>query len=186
VDPAYWADVLQQRQTDYLVDAGAANELDFLSLRSFVVQALGDAAAYQHVRQPNATYKQIHSRIRDAVHRVSAHVLDGNPVPLIVLAHSLGSHIISSYVWDSQHGSATGADPHGTSFERMEWLAGMVTFGSTIPLFTFAFDPAVAVSFPGSALPDEIGVSASPASHGAYWTDNDFTRPVAELIASFI
>ena len=31
-----------------------------------------------------------------------------------------------------------------------------------------------------------ILTSWNPLSHGKYWTDNDFTNPVADLIASFL
>jgi hypothetical protein len=110
----------------------------------------------------------------------------------------------------------------------MEWLAGLITFGANIPLFTFAYDPVVPIRFPGNALPADVaelaewlnyydrddvlgyplrptspsyaavvdedieinvggfGVSATPLSHGAYWTDDDFTRAVAEYLAKFL
>jgi hypothetical protein len=110
----------------------------------------------------------------------------------------------------------------------MEWLACMVTFGSTIPLFTFAYDKIVPITLPGSRLPpaavarprwlnfydqDDVlgyplrpvsreyaatvdedieinvgrfGLSSTPLSHNAYWTDNDFTDPVAGLLATFL
>jgi hypothetical protein len=224
----YWANILQTRQEQFLDDTLAVNDLDYLGLRKFVVKSLGDAAAYQYTTGPSATYATIHDRVRGLVHQLYENQLASQPVPLVVLAHSLGSHIMSSYIWDTQHQLATGADPASTGFEKMEWLAGMVTFGSNIPLFTFAKDPVVAIRFPGNELPMDVaakarwinyydkddvlayplrqvspsygavvdedrqinvggfGASATPLSHGAYWTDNDFTKPVAAFLTTFL
>lgn len=224
----YWADILGPRQVAYLDAARAENDLDYIALRKFVVSALGDAAAYQYVDAPSSTYSLIHDRVRRAMHELYAGTLASQAVPLVVLAHSLGAHIISSYIWDTQQQSETGAAPDASEFERMEWLAGLVTFGANIPLFTFAYDPIVPIRFPGNALPPEdagrakwlnyydkddilgyplkqtsrsydavvtadleinvgaFGVSGTPLSHGAYWTDNDFTKPVAGYLSQFL
>jgi hypothetical protein len=148
-----WADVVERRQRDYLERADAAGALRWDWLRTQVVRGLGDAAAYQRVGGATSTYVRIHDRIRDHVRALYADKLRSEPVPLVVLAHSLGSHMMSCYIWDTQKGLDTGADPHAPPFERMEWLAGMITFGSTIPLFTFAHDPVKPIAFPGGALP---------------------------------
>ena len=115
-----------------------------------------------------------------------------------------------------------------SAFERMRSLAGMVTFGSSLPLFSFAFTTITPIKFPAPQLnsdlkkkakwlnfydPDDIlgyplkPISPSyrkvvttdvainvggwlsswnPASHSQYWTDNDFTKPVAQFIAGFL
>ena len=226
--PIHWADILGPRQVKYLEDAQETNELDWMGLRRFFVGTLGDAAAYQYVGRPSSTYSQIHDRIRDRLGELYADALGSQTVPLVVLAHSLGAHIMSSYIWDTQHGKPTGADSTSSPFERMEWLAGLITFGANIPLFTFAYDPVEAIRFPGNALPGDVaglaawlnyydrddvlayplgptspsyaavvdedieinvggfGVSATPLSHGAYWTDNDFTKAVAGFLATFL
>ena len=113
-------------------------------------------------------------------------------------------------------------------FKRMERLAGMITFGCNIPLFTFAHHTVVPITFPAAQLspsvkakarwfnfydPDDVlgyplrpinsayrnvvnkdiainvgGLFSSwnPLSHGAYWTDNNFTKPVARFISSIL
>lgn len=226
--PVYWADILEPAETEYLANARATNELDFIGLRKFIVKALGDAAGYQFVGGPSSTYVEIHDRIRGLIHDLFVNDLGSSEVPLIVLAHSLGSHIMSSYVWDTQKGKATGADPTSSAFERLEWLAGLVTFGSNIPLFTFAHDPVTAIAFPGAGLPPDMAAEArwwnyydkddvlgyplkpispsydavvdedieinvggfatsfTPKSHTEYWTDNDFTEPVAKFLTAFL
>jgi hypothetical protein len=226
--PILWADLLASRQAAYLERAAGQGELDHLWLRRFVVGALGDAAAYQYVDSPSSTYVQVHDRIRQRMRDLSVDRLGERPVPLVVLAHSLGSHIASSYVWDTQRGKPTGAGPTASAFERFGHLAGFVTFGSPLPLFTFAHDPVVPIDFPGRALAPAVaeraawlnlydrddvlgyplrptspgyaevvdadieldagpwGLSATPASHTAYWTDRDVTRAVAELLGGLL
>jgi hypothetical protein len=190
-----------------------------------VVTALGDSVAYQKVSSSSTTtYDDIHLRVRSAIHDLYVNGLGSQPKPLLVLAHSLGGHIISNYIWDMQHAGSTGLPP----FERMNWLSAMVTFGSSLPLFSFACSQVVPIKFPPTQLrsdlkakarwfnfydPDDIlgyplkpispeyravvdrdiainagGIFSSwnPLSHQGYWTDNDFTNPVAKLITNFL
>ncbi|MCH7957406.1 MAG: hypothetical protein IIB63_07635, partial [Proteobacteria bacterium] len=109
-------------------------------------------------------------------------------------------------------------------------LAGMITFGCNIPLFTFAYTKVVPIQFPAPDLPDpgdvrdkakwlnyfdpddvlgyplksinaaydavvdeDIAINVGGLlsnwnflSHTKYWTDNDFTKPAAEFIATFL
>ncbi|MCH6589520.1 MAG: hypothetical protein IH806_03295 [Proteobacteria bacterium] len=225
----YWADILAQPQKDYLEKAKNNHDLDWVWLRKFVVNYLGDAAAYQKVTSPaNTTYEKIHERVSQAINDLNGQ-LPGDDLPLIVLAHSLGGHIMSNHIWDMQHPGGT--PPPGLSpFERMHTLAGMVTFGCNIPLFTFAYATVVPIEFPAAQLPnpgavrdkakwlnyydpddvlgyplksinaaydavvdEDIPISVggwfsswNPLSHNKYWTDNDFTKPAAEFIATFL
>lgn len=224
----FWADILAPRQRQYFRDANRNNDLDYVRLRKFVISALGDAAAYQKVESAaNTTYERIHERVEQRIGDLFENDLERTSPPLIVLAHSLGGHIMSNYIWDMQHAGAhvsTGL----SEFERMRTLAGMVTFGCNIPLFTFAYDDVIPIDFPAPKLPDHIkgkarwlnffdpddilgyplkstnaayrkvvnrdiainagGIFSSwnPLSHNEYWTDNDFTKPVARFIASFL
>ena len=153
--------------------------------------------------------------------------LDAPTSPVVVLAHSLGAHIMSNYIWDRQRCS-TEADP----FEPIDSLLGMVTFGCNIPLFSLSYPISEPIYLPGSNVNDELRKvskwphsldrddvlgwplrplyekhqsklnevrkatvkriedheinvgniftsSWNPRAHAHYWTDNDFTRPVA-------
>ncbi len=54
---------------------------------------------------------------------------------------------------------------HATPFRRLETLAGLVTFGSNIPLFTFTFGPARI--YPLTRAPDDdAGGTLEPAFPG--------------------
>ncbi|MCG8544500.1 MAG: hypothetical protein MJE12_09855 [Alphaproteobacteria bacterium] len=150
-ESVYWADILQPRQRQYVDDAIAAGDIDFVSFRRFVVGALGDASAYRRIGpQATSTYDQVNARVADTVTSLEQEVVHPR-TPLIVLAHSLGAHIISCYIWDMQRPGAAAGLSH---FRAMKTHAGMITFGCNIPLFTFAYDPAdlKPIKFPGTQL----------------------------------
>ncbi|MFQ5488293.1 MAG: hypothetical protein ACE5ET_07630, partial [Gammaproteobacteria bacterium] len=209
----------------YLRDARRSGNLDFIGMRKFMLTAFGDASAYQKVESAeNTTYQEIHARVGKVIKNLYEADLDGSPKPLIVMAHSLGGHIMSNYIWDMQHAG----DTQLSTFERMQYLSGMITFGCNIPFFTFAYKKVVPIEFPPRRLsadlkrkakwlnfydPDDVlgyplkpispeyrrvvtkdisinvgGILSSwnPMAHSKYWTDNDFTKPVARYIASFL
>ena len=221
----YWADILEGRQLKYLRDAKRSGDLDFVRLRKFMLTSFGDASAYQKVdSNANTVYEDIHGRVAAAIQDLYVSDLGSQPKPMIILAHSLGGHIMSNYIWDMQH--TTGSPL--SAFEQMKHLVGIVTYGCNIPMFTFAYQKIVPIAFPPPSLPahlkkkakwfnfydpdDVLGYplkainpeyrkavsrdipinvggilsSWNPMSHGKYWTDNDFTNPVARFIAQFL
>jgi hypothetical protein len=219
----WWADVVKQREDDLWRDLSRDHTLRYEGARRFVISHFGDALAYQRVpSQGMDVYRTIHARIRE--HLAALRGQMGGDKPIVVLAHSLGSAIVSNYIWDEQKAPT----PNTTPTQRMETLAGLVTFGSNIPLFTLCLDEIVAIRFPvptlGPALraaarwlnffdaDDVLGYplrplspsyhdavtadlqinvgsalrSWNPLSHEEYWTDNDFTGPVATLIRDLL
>ena len=147
--PIYWANILAARQTEYLRNAKRLGDLDYIGLRKFMLSAFGDASAYQRVNSgSNSTYKKIHRRVARDIKSLYVTGLQSEPKPLIVLAHSLGGHIMSNYIWDMQQSG----DPGLSAFERMEKLSGIVTFGCNIPFFTFAYDAVKPIEFPPVTL----------------------------------
>lgn len=229
--PAWWSEVLEPHETRLWDKLYAKNDLDYIKLRQFMIHNFADAVAYQRV--PSAThdfYRDIHLAIREwlATLRIA---LGNADAPLMVVAHSLGSVILSNYLWDQQSGKKTkGRFVRGrNAFERLETLAGLVTFGSNIALFSLAHNPYVGFTFPPPKLPPNLQPAArwanfydpddvlgypvkplckeyaqnaqiadhainvgsaltgwNPASHMEYWTDGDFTEPVAEQIANVL
>ncbi len=157
----YWAPVMETAQNNYLQSAGSAVG-GFFGLREFVVRALGDAAGYSATSgSPDSSYTKIHDLVRSGIANLYHNKLAGNPVPMIIMAHSLGGHIMSNYIYDTQPPlRATGAAPDASGFEKMDWLAGIVTFGCNIPLFTFAYDPITPIQVPSPTLPPEVEAKA--------------------------
>ena len=215
----WWADAVNQREDDLWRDLSRDHTLRYEGTRRFAISHLGDALAYQRMpSQGMDVYRTIHARIRE--HLAALRDQMGGDKPVVVLAHSLGSAIVSNYIWDEQKSPTANT----TATERMETLAGLITFGSNIPLFTLCLDNVVAIRFPVPTVSPAIqgasrwlnffdaddvlgyplrplspsyrdAVSAdlqinvggllqswNPLSHEGYWTDNDFTGPVAGLI----
>lgn len=151
----YWADILEPRQKAYLKRANTNNDLDYIALRKFMISSFGDASAYRKTGDAkNDTYKRIHERVEGAIKN-----LDNNataPKPLIIMAHSLGGHIMSNYIYDMQkRNNPRAADLN--DFQQMKTLSGMITFGCNIPFFTFAYakENIIPIKFPGSKLSPE-------------------------------
>jgi hypothetical protein len=224
----YWADILKKRQKDYIDKAKNSTDMDYISLRRFMVSSFGDASAYRKTKdKKNTTYGKIHQRVTKCIADLDD---PADPQkPLIILAHSLGGHIMSNYIWDKQKKTASGATG-SSSFQRMETVAGFITFGCNIPFFVFAYakKDIKPIRFPGEALPqavkdkakwlnffdpdDVLGyplkpinqaynkvvdrdipinvggflTSWNPASHLKYWTDDSFTKPVANFIKTIL
>ena len=233
--PIWWADLVEPKESDLLERLSAGGRLDWKVLRSFVVHFLADAVAYQRVPgesgQPGL-YVQLHLRVADRLEQLRAQLQrsrapDAGEPPLLVIAHSLGGHIMSNYVWDHQHPTPARGLIGDLPFVRGETLTAMVTFGCNIPLFTLALPRVVPIAIPGT-LPvspplkpgarwlnlydadDVLGyplrpldgyadlvddrevnvgnalTSWNPAAHNAYWTDNNVTKPISELIAKLL
>lgn len=219
----WWADTVKQREDELWSDLSRDHTLRWDDTRRFVISHFGDALAYQRIpSQGMDVYRTIHARIRE--HLAALRDEMGGDKPIVVIAHSLGSTIVSNYIWDEQKSPTRGT----TATQRMETLAGLVTFGSNIPLFTLCLDEIVAIQFPAPTLTGTIrdaarwlnffdaddvlgyplrplsasyseAVSAdlqinvgnalrswNPLSHEEYWSDNDFTGPVATLIRELL
>ena len=153
-ESVYWAPVLSPRETQLWVDLSAENDLNWAKLRKFFINGFGNVTAYQSVPGRRDVYGKIHDVVHEGLRELRAK-LGGVDRPLVVIAHSLGSVIISDYIWDRQRGKD--AERRGTSpFERMETLAGLITLGTNIPLFTLAHDPVACIEFPPPGLPANL------------------------------
>lgn len=149
----YWASVLDKRQLAFL-DKLRDQPVRWRWLRRIVTLFLGDASGYRKVSQAyDTTYEEVHQCLRSGLNALRAKV-DAD-TPLVVLAHSLGGHIFSNFVWDQQRINQVEACPLDP-FLALETLSGLVTFGCNIPLFTFAYDPVVPIRFPGHCLTDAV------------------------------
>jgi len=151
-----WAEILEPRETD-LWDAmnravtpdGTPIRLDQVGLRGFVLHNLGDATAYQRDEHVESAGALVHQRISKGIEELQEKL--GDPAaPVVVLAHSLGGHMMSNYIWDRQQG--TPPDGPVLPLAPLSTLAGMITFGCNIPLFALAFRNARPIDLPGSAI----------------------------------
>lgn len=191
----YWASVLDKRERAFL-EKLRDQPVRWRWLRRMVTLFLGDASGYRRVSQAyDTTYEEVHQCVRAGLNALRAKV-DAD-TPLVILAHSLGGHIISNFVWDQQrinNAEQCPLDP----FLAMETLSGLITFGCNIPLFTFAYDPVVPIRFPGYCLPgavieqarwlnvyapaDPLGYPLRPLSNYAAVVAEDRAMPVGQWL----
>jgi len=233
----YWAPILESAENKLLHELFPGVEPpDWFELRKLVMNYVGDVTAYRYLptssSQPQKTnkYDDIHEKVHKSIVELRES-LGSADKPLIVMAHSLGSVIMFDYIRDRQE--KRDGDPYGnTKFERMETLAGFITFGSPIPLFQLANDPVQCITFPPDNLTKDLKDKAKwfnfydkddvlgwpvlylcnhckaplkscviedkqinvgdistfwyAMCHNKYWTDNNFTKPVAKYIAEIL
>lgn len=155
-EPVWWAPVLAQKQENLLRFLADGNDLDRMDLRRFVMHSLADAIAYQDTYRSTSqdqinVYHQVHGKIAESMtrlrERLQGGAAPGQPEPpLVVIAHSLGCHMMSNYIWDVRH--AKPAKQPKTAFERFDTLTSMITFGCNIPVFTLAYTNLEPIEFP--------------------------------------
>ncbi|NNF05035.1 MAG: hypothetical protein HKN17_11285 [Rhodothermales bacterium] len=153
----HWADALLDREAQLgrdmdaaVTPLGAPVLLRWRRTRAFVVHNFGDAIAYHRDASSGSAYRLIH-RVVSASIAALKHNLDDQAAPVVVLAHSLGGHIMSNYIWDRQHVSAR---QDADEFEALPTLTSIITFGCSIPLFSLSFDVAEPILLPSPELPD--------------------------------
>jgi hypothetical protein len=179
--PGYWADLLI-REEDAIWDSSLrAGPLSLKFIRQFVLNALGDAVAYR--RGPaggRSVYDEVQDRMMAKVEALRL-ALGNTDKPLVVIAHSLGSTIMSDYIWNAQ--SSNRWSRGGNDFECMRTLAGFITFGSNIPLFSLALPEIEAITFPPPELEPPLRDVA--AWHNYYDKDDVLGWPLKTLSPSY-
>ena len=152
-----WSDIVRGKQTNYLYQLEAMGLRPKDAFREFVIQGLGDAAAYTKGSSRAGVYYQIQDRIHAKLATLESQ--DDPERPLVIVAHSLGCHIVSSMLWDvrklrhlspEQQGAEAYSSftqdfqnlSQGTPLRRLETVAGLVTFGNNMPIFAFSYPGA--------------------------------------------
>lgn len=175
VHPAWWAEVLQSRQRVLAgILRGAPEIAKPRSLwpgdwwagvvawlrqkeRRFIAEFIGDVIGY---RDPGAA-AEIQSALLKDLDRLAEKTrrtgttpgerVSGGKIPLTILAHSLGSVIVSDFIWD-QTRARQAADLSG--FHPRFELRNLFTIGSPLALFSLsyggpeAFNQPIAVEHP--------------------------------------
>jgi hypothetical protein len=208
----FWAARVRERQKEYLDAVRSKNLFKVTPYRSLVVQGLGDAAAYQKTKSfRNSCYYEIQSDVRSVLEGLDEENLPNRP--LVFVGHSLGCHIVSSFIWDvntiknwdearvAKEGEEIRefADylKNGSPFRRLDTLAGLVMMGSNMPLFTFTFGPSRILPITTSRNPNETpafpgkDLNASLATRARwlnYYSRNDLLgyplKPLNEAYAA--
>ena len=141
--PVLWAQrQLERRQLK--IEKGRHRGPGWGRAFSLMVSGMGDAAAYQFRERENGFYKgTVYSDIQNTLFRfleriekgLIAEGIDPMTVPVVVFAHSMGCHVLSSYAWDAQcRPERVNRSGNVSAFCRLETLASVVFAGCNIPL----------------------------------------------------
>jgi len=150
--PCHWSPILQKYQDKTWDRLLQGARMDAKPVRKFIVGSLGDAAGYLagYFKDSHPTaYEEIHKCVRSSLEKLESRLKSETTAPLMVLAHSLGSIIMSNYIWDEQTGQGIG----GTPFEKTDTLTSFITYGSNIPLFLPPRNTIECIRFPSKNLP---------------------------------
>ena len=90
---------------------------------------------------------------------------------------------MSNYIWDHQRPRESRGEVPVSGFERMESLAGMITFGCNIPLFALALPRIVPITFPPATL--EPALKSVARWRNYYDPDDVLGFPLAPLSAEY-
>ena len=106
---------------------GAGIDLDWRRVREFVVHNFGDAVAYQRdsVREGSA-YTAVHRIISSRLRALKTALAD-RTAPIMVVAHSLGAHMMSNYIWDRQRRRRGEPD----ALEDIPTLVSVISFATS-------------------------------------------------------
>jgi len=179
-ESCFWSDILQTGQDqiwERLQLPPAA--MRFLSLRHWVVGTLGDPTGYLSGYEKRGTpvVQLVHERFCESLGAVERRLRHPAAAPIVVLAHSLGGVVVTNYLWNLERaagevGTIAGSALHegaravarrpagDTPTQRLETLAGLITFGCNIPLFLPPTPPYECVRFPRPGLPARLSAAA--------------------------
>jgi hypothetical protein len=150
----YYQDLMQQNQ-EAVWRRMRNRDLDWTRTRRFVLYGFSDAASLASGKElAGSTYERAQIRIANCLDKAYDD-LGSTLKPVLIIAQSLGCHVISNYVWDAQSdqpvagiwrgGEGIGAPAGSTQdqFHRLQSLRCLVTTGCNIPIFVAGNDEIV-------------------------------------------
>lgn len=139
-------------------------ELRWKSLREFMLYGFSDPVTIEYAASgPDSRYLYVQRIIVEAIHNARKQLTDANS-PIVIIADSLGGHLISNYIWDAQS-QAKGKSVIGVwhydldslmlgiaseevDFYRLRTLRHLLTTGCNIPIFVAGHKDIVAIEKP--------------------------------------
>lgn len=111
-------------------------------VREFMLTSFSDAASYEHRRfgSNDSPYLAVHQVIRERIAQAVSDIDGGDgEYRVILLAHSLGTQVMSNYIYDVQNHKGLWIDGNGPDeHEDLSKLARIVSYGCNIPMFLSA------------------------------------------------
>lgn len=145
IQSVHWAPVLNDAET-LLKKRTKTSKAPLIQrkLRSFMIDFMGDAFAYQPTSHDRNAYAGIHAKFAGTLRRLADEA--GPQAPLVVIAHSLGSIIASNFIYDLQTDPVKAIIPaevraqmNVTPLELGRTLTLFYTLGSPLALFSLRY-----------------------------------------------
>ncbi|MFD0587897.1 chemotaxis protein [Paenibacillus sp. GCM10027627] len=150
IEGIYWGDITERIEEKLLCKLAPYKlRWDHLfDARGFMISFAGDAIAYQPIPQADNPhphefiYTDIHERVARKLQCLAKSA--GATAPLCLIGHSLGTVVISNYIYDLQNDKLPpliqSIIAHGNSpLEKGETLTHLFTMGSPIALWTLRY-----------------------------------------------
>jgi hypothetical protein len=154
----FYQDILQPNELEVWRRVTATSTVRYDQLRKFLLFGFGDAAGLENRKEDSGSVYEL-AQIEIAKTLLDAYVANGADTPVVLLSHSLGCQVLSSYIYDAQkarsglpvaagvwkdidHWSRT-LQGRALSESEKSFLAcgtalGWITTGCNIPIFVAA------------------------------------------------
>ena len=144
----YWGDLVKDEHGALLDKLDYKNELTYKGVRNLFIDYMRLGLSYRK-NSDDGLYQAIHNRIKESMSKFASHRnIDQDDTPLVVMAHSFGSVIMSNYIADIKNEASS-----SSNFESFKTLAGVITFASPLGVYSTQDDgPAAPISKVGSEL----------------------------------
>lgn len=145
-EPVFYQAVLDEQQSAMAVRM-ERETLRWQELRRFTMFSLSDAVSLtRRPDTPQSPYTRVQRVVQESIGRCER-ALDGPDRPMVIVAHSLGGHVISNYLWDSQQEQpcqgvwcdVTRGDSPVEACLRLHTLKALFTLGCNIPVFVAGY-----------------------------------------------
>jgi hypothetical protein len=97
----YYQQVLQPNELEVWRRVSATGAVRYDRLRKFLLFGFGDAAGLENRKEDSGSVYEL-AQIEIAKTLLDAYVANGPDTPVVLLSHSLGCQVLSSYIYDAQ------------------------------------------------------------------------------------
>ncbi len=97
----FWANIVSTPQRKLLGQVNKTRSLEWAKLRRLFVSVVGDAIVYRKSDSGEGCYKEIHKRLEEKISSIRKKSSDDDKIEFTFVAHSLGSVILSNYLYDT-------------------------------------------------------------------------------------
>jgi hypothetical protein len=157
IEAVYWAPVIQKAEDKLWNSLKKGGSMNFVNLRRLMIDFAGDSIAYQKNYDDRKIYDGVHEIIAKSIDKLG--FIAGEKAPLSIVAHGIGSVMISNYMWDLQHHSkkkqliASEVEKYidDSPIERGETFCKLFSLGSPLALWSLRhknFGKPIAVPSP--------------------------------------